>query len=363
MSVKLSIKRASDGADAPPLDEYTFEGPIITIGSDETASLILRGAGVAAEQVVVLVEELLLINRADGTALNQEALGREARRPIGHGDRLRIGDYVIIFQLPQAAAGSSQPASGAQRRSADRAFADLAETATTPPAPPAPPTLAETTPPGNGDERGQRNFAMILDSLRTEEDSFYFLIEGGTQHSRRIPIGNAEMPLGWDETGQNLAFDAAGVVAQRAVVRKDWSGVIVQAQLAAMVIVNGEPIESVRRLRNGDRLMIVPTANTSAQSQAFLVFHEPASLVVLDSLLPQKMPPPVPLQSPAEMAASLAQTASPAAAALAPNAPPERAVQPSAPRKIFGYFTLVEVLIMIIATLALAAIVFLLLDA
>lgn len=366
MSTQLIIRRHGDAPDAAPLDQRTFDGPIITIGSDAAASLTLPGARIAPEQAIVINEDghLLLISRADGTLLNDEPLARETRRPLADGDRLRLGDYVIIFRLTGAAPAApgegltAAALSDAQRRRSGDAPTRLAETPPPSPQSPAAPR-ATAAPPANGEDGAQRNFAAILDSLRTEEDSFYFLVEGGADDGRRVPIGGAELPLGWDISGQKITFDAAAVSAPRAVVRKDWSGVAVQAHSAGMVVVNGELVESTRRLRNNDRLMIVPTATTAAQNQAFLVFHEPASLVVLDSLLPQKMPPPVLLPSPAEMAASLAQAAPSSVPAVVPAG---GAKPPGTPRRVFGFFTPSEILMMLVGTLALAVLVFLLLE-
>lgn len=365
MAMQLLIKRYGDAPDAPPLDRQSFTGPIITIGSDAaTASLVLRGAGIAAEHVVIINEDghMLLINRAEGTALNEELLAREGRRPLVHGDNLRIGDYLITFVFPSAyesvqiARQIETPRTPAPQSREALLDATEPKTSKTSIAPPRTAAIS-----GNGEEQAQSNFASILDSLRTEEDSFYFLIEGGLHNQRRVTIGSAEMPLGWDQTGQILAFDAGTVTTLRAIVRKDWSGVIVQTQSAGTVAVNGEPVESTRRLHNGDRLMLVPTANTAAQNQSFLIFHEPASLVVLDSLLPQKLPPPVPLQSPEEMAATLGQTTTSPPPTKTAIARADKATTAPA-KKVFGYFSRTEILIMLTGTLFMATIVFLLLE-
>ena len=101
-----------------------------------------------------------------------------------------------------------------------------------------------------------KSFGAILDSLRTDEDRFYFVIEGGDQSGVHVPIELEEMPLGWDETGQYLCFDIASIADLCAIVRKDWSGVICQRQTASGIAVNDEPIEDERRLRDGDRLSL-----------------------------------------------------------------------------------------------------------
>ena len=104
--------------------------------------------------------------------------------------------------------------------------------------------------------------------------------------------------------------------------------------------------------------MIVPTMVTAAQNQSFLVFHEPASLLVLDSLLPQKFPPPVALEPAAETGTSLVTTET----TLPTVASKGRTKLFDPQRKLLGYFSMLEVLIMIIGTLVMATIIFLVLE-
>ncbi|HYN85851.1 MAG TPA: FHA domain-containing protein [Pyrinomonadaceae bacterium] len=373
MAIRLIIGRHGE-----PARERVFDGEIVTIGGDASATLHLPARGVAPEQAIILNEDgrLLLINRAEGTELNGEPLPREARRPLSGGDTLRIGPYTVTLAHDHSAqtprAQTSDPAD------------DLLVRFVTPDAPPppqepapgarqtpAPPRAATATSDENESAaKPARSFASILDSLRTEEDSFYFQIEGA-RGRRRVAVEAAEMMLGWDETGQEVACDAAQVVAPRGVVRKDWSGVVVLPLSAGMVRVNGEPVEAPRRLRNGDRLTLLPTANThpEATERSHLVFHEPASLVVLDTLLPQQqLPPPVaPEQAPAPETAT--QTAAPGGGevALAPRpaaaVPAPRRVGLFSPeRRYFGYFTPAEVLIMVCGTLVAATVIFLILE-
>ncbi|HEX8474458.1 MAG TPA: FHA domain-containing protein [Pyrinomonadaceae bacterium] len=360
MAIKLTINRNGDAPDTPPHDARLFDGPIITIGSDAAASLCLNGAGIAPEQAIIINEDgqMLLINRADGTRLNDEPLAREMRRPLASQDRLRIGNYVITITLPDTDADLPQTPEPTQNRAftGEGEFDDSLSATDD--------ATLQTLAPSEDEETRTRSFAAILDSLRTEEDTFYFVVEGGRQNGRRVAIDSAEMSLGWDATGQNLSFDAATLQTVRGIMRKDWSGVIIETQGVGMVAVNGEPVESVRRLRDGDRLMLIPTAQTAAQNNCILIFHEPASLVVLDTLLPQKLPPPVSLQPPAEMAAQLARTSQSALPVATTQAQTVtmRSSWPSSDHRFFGYFTLYEVLIMIAGTLFTAALVFLVLE-
>jgi hypothetical protein len=112
-----------------------------------------------------------------------------------------------------------------------------------------------------------RSFATILEGLRSAEDSFYFLVEEGPKRGSRIPVEGAEMVIGWDELGQTLSTDPAGIAVTCAVVRKDWTGVIVHPEDFA-VILNGEQLTSPRRLRNGDQLMLLGPDETVVEPQA-----------------------------------------------------------------------------------------------
>lgn len=202
-----------------------------------------------------------------------------------------------------------------------------------------------------------RSFADILDSLRTEEDSFRFEIVSATRGHRRVVVDKAEMLIGWDETGGQVSCDAASVRAPRACVRKEWGAVFVRPHGPGTVEVNGEPVEASRRLRDGDRLTLLPTAVAAGPRETFLVFHEPAMLVALDSLLPQQWPPPV---SPAPGAAGAeANQEPPASRAFEPV--PAAGPCPVSPRQsYFGYFTFGEVAIMSIGTFVAAVLIFML---
>ena len=365
MVIKLSIQRNGDTPDTQTSFDQTFDGPIVTIGGDNTATLQLDAADAAPEQAVIISEadQLLLINRADGTLLNDEMLPRQARRPLTPGDRLQIGEYTVSLVPHQADAreASEEESAPIDTPAPSEQSASKTLNANHATAAPASHVTPLPTPP--------QSFAAILDSLRTEEDSFYFLVEGGAQSGLRIPLESAEMPLGWDEVGQNICFDHADVAATRAVVRKDWSGVVVQAQTTWMITVNGEMVESLRRLRNGDRVALAPVKKVADQRDPLLIFHEPASLMVLDSLLPQRFPPPVPPQ-PAAITTIVSSSGTPATIArvmpVADKAKESKAAELrrrifEPDRKYLRYYTLLDLTVFISGTLVATLVVYLIL--
>lgn len=359
MAIRLIIRRR-DGNEGAARVAQTFDGPLVTIGSDAGATLHLDDREVAAEQAIIIVgddEAPLFINRAEGTLLNGEQLAREARRPLSDGDTISIGPFVIGFESgngfrPGATVKGLAPAAADYADDDDARPAPITRDTTPLPADAATtPALATTSQP--------TSFAAILDSLRTEEDTFYFQVETATTGRRRVPIESARLLLGWDATGQNVACGAEGTIAlPRAVVHKDWSGVMLQPEAAGAALVNGEPIETARRLRNGDRVTLRPEhgPGTPDPARNFFIFYEPASLVVLDSLLPaQQLPPPV--------AAPPSVSEDAAADALVPlpavRTPPQ---VPLMSRPFLRYYTVGEVLLMVCATLLGAFVIFLILE-
>lgn len=348
MATRLIISRPG-----VPVEERVFDDEIVTIGSDPAATLCLADPSIAHEQAIVIREDgrPLLINRAPGTVFNGELLPREARRPLSGGDRIEFGPYsVSVAPVEGDSEETTRPLSRPEEmRHAQPDERDAADPRGGEGGGAARDAQAREQPQPQG-----RSFAAILDSLRTEEDSFYFVIESSSGQ-RRVRLEAAETMIGWDETGRRISCDAGVVVAARAVVRKDWSGVVALPLSSGMILVNGETVEAPRRLRDGDRVMLL-RVSAHEPEDACLVFHEPASLVVLDNLLPQQQTPP---------AKAAAETAAVEALPLVRQSPAALEARPSLvspERRYFGYFTPFEVIIMIVGTLVTAAIIFIILE-
>ena len=203
------------------------------------------------------------------------------------------------------------------------------------------------------------SFAAILDSLRTDEDRFYFVVEGGEQPGVRVSIELEEMPMGWDETGELLCFNISTIADLCAVVRKDWSGVILRTPTASNITINNEPLDDERRLRDGDRLLLRPTdKDGTANSQVVLVFREPTSLVILDSLMPR-----VPPLREDVVSASIESDPGGGATRLDIHKPAQKlASLIKSDREYFTVFTFVELSLMAIGTIVGAVIIFLILN-
>lgn len=351
MATRLIISRPG-----LPVEERSFDDEIVTIGSDPGATLCLTDSSIALEQAIVIREDgrPLLINRAPGTVFNGELLPREARRPLSEGDRMEFGPYAVgVASIEGYVEEAAQYAARAEEvRHARPDERDVADTRGG--------EGGGATTDAQAREQQQpqgRSFAAILDSLRTEEDSFYFVVESVTGGNRRVRLEAAETMIGWDESGRRISCDAGTVLAARAVVRKDWSGVVALPLSPGMILVNGETVEAPRRLRDGDRVMLLRVSAHEPEDDC-LVFHEPASLVVLDSLLPQQQTAKPPVRAAAELNAGEASTLvrqPPAAVELKTGlASPER--------RYFGYFTPLEVLVMAVGTLVTAAIIFIILE-
>lgn len=336
-------------AEIPIIGEYIFDGNIFTIGSDAANNLVLPEA--AAEQFVVMREDgrLTLINSAEGTVLNTTFLRREAIEPITDGDVVRVGGYTISVVVGEDAAAANVPASDVPASKAFRATADAVNNPVSEksaPAREAPKPLQTSAP----EPTNQRNFADVLDTLRTEEDSFYFIRHNENGETVNVPLEDVATPIGETAAG-DIAFTIAEISAIYAIARKDWSGILLESQRRGAVFVNDEPVDATRRLRNDDRVTFTP------RTKVALVLHEPSSLVALESLLSARVDP-----NSARFGGLASQNAAAATAAEKPTMTPVKTAVSPLERRYFNHFSLFEVAAMIIGTLIGAVLVFLLLE-
>lgn len=356
---KFILKRisADSVANSPIVGEFVFDGSLFTIGSDPDSTVVLPGT--ATEQAVVIQERdhLTLICRAAGTILNDKPLRRESMEPLASGDVIRIGNYAIGYFFVNSASENviNRPNVPVNAVSKD-VFATSEDIAVAHLAPPseikrenriAAQRQNETALPP---KKNARNFADILNTLRTEEDSFYFIVENGNQENRRIALEQTEMPLGLNAKGE-IVTPVEQITALYAILRKDWSGIIIEAQRSGAVFVNDEAITAARRLRNGDTVSF-NTLRPNDKTLPFLKLHEPSSLVALESLLENR-----------ERGAGIQKNLSGAIHfSETENIAVAEPKTPFLERRFFGFFNFFEIASMAIVTMIGAVLIFLLLE-
>jgi pSer/pThr/pTyr-binding forkhead associated (FHA) protein len=310
---------------------------IITVGSNPGATLELNDAAVAPEQFVIITEQeqMLLMNRADGTVINGETLGPGSRFELRDGDRIEIGDFQLFFTSDEtngAAEVSVEPSAG-----------------TVPPAASVP-----------ADTVVRKDFSEVLNNLK-EEDSFYFQIIGAENVIERVIFDTEEIWLGLNEAEAAVKKEKMELEEVFARVKKDWSGAVIYPEESETVILNGETIGEPARLKNDDELVLADEFADEAEFQTRITFHEPVVLMALNSILPEDLPEPVTLDAAPD-------------GDFNPGFEPDAAADPEAfvvsgknvrrieKRMLLGYFTIPEIIIMAIGTLVTAAIIFLVLE-
>ncbi len=325
--------------------EFLLSETFVTVGKDLAATLVLSDDQIAPEQFAVMREgeHTLLLNRADGTWLNGEALPLGAQRELQKGDEIKVGEYIIAFS-----------------RNGISANDNVHEISLAPEN-----NIAANENADESDEQIHRSFADILNHLRKEEDQFYFQIESVEHGRQRVFVEAEQMILGWDLSGKVATFEENAIVSPRAKVRKDWSGVVIYPLENGAVEINETAFADPQRLKNGDRLKLISAESPTIENETIITFHEPTALVVLNSILPKELPPPVMIENfvEADSAENSADLATETAETLEVPEPAQKLISAKkTSHRIFYYFTLTEILIMIVGTLLAAGIIFLILE-
>lgn len=343
MFKKLLVKKQDEF-----LPEFTQDIPtvgIITVGNDHSATIELQNSQAAPEQFVIICEEenATLLCRVDGTIVNGKPLPQGALHLLQTKDEIAVGDYTIVIETPENANsllnGETLPAFSVEE----------AETEQSPP---------------EDEVKAGKNLNEVLENLRGEE-KFYFQIENGEGKNARQYVETEEMWLGWTDAGECLiTSDADEIESPRAQIRKDWSGVILHPLKTDFVWLNDQPIAEPHRLKNDDRFLILAKETAKPDTEIVVRFHEPTALLALDSILPKELPPPILLdkngkaESFSPDGVNIHRTDGGIHTSKIPPAPAQTAKK----AQIFGYFTIAEILIMAVGTLAAAAIIFLILE-
>lgn len=371
MSIKFVLKRNSRSSPTTNnkiIAEYSFNGNLFTIGSDPANNLVIEESVFEQAVVVQEGEQLMLINSAEGTKLNGELLRREAIQPLLVNDEIGIGDYLILIADSEQTMRQEASVFTTNEDEIVDVYAttqnipldvyattqfnvsEIGETKSEPIFNASPQTQIVEESPSNEVEipqesAPQRNFADILDTLRTEDDSFYFTVKTDAEEIKRITLDQVETTLGVSPTGKIVAV-AEHISTVCAVARKDWSGILVESQKSGAVLVNGKKITEPHRLRHDDEIVFTALPKFS------LILHEPSSLVALESLLSARN----------NSNSRFGLGTNNQNLAVNETIPEEVKKESFLEHKYLKYFSFVEFVMMIIGTLIGAVLIFLLLE-
>ncbi len=337
MAKRLLVKRRKK-----ILSELTQEIPangIITVGNDTSATVELKDDSIAPEQFVIVCEDdsMTLLCRVDGTAVNGEILPQGALHNLQFGDEITVNAYTLT-----AESGETNGHLKTKKPEIPPQSVEIPVPFETAPAP---------------TEKFERSLSDVLENLRSEE-KFYFLIKEPNSENRRIYVENEEMWLGWTSLGECLiSAEENEVKIPRAQIRKDWSGVVLYPQKNGNVWVNDETLSEPHRLKNDDKIFLLAKEGGKLNLETVIKFHEPTALLILDSILPKELPPPILLDETAnDIGAKEIDESDLIHSSKIPT------VELPRKRNIFGYFTITEIIIMTIGTLITAAVIFLILE-
>ena len=339
---------------------------LITIGSAGSANVKLSGGEVAPEQAVIVNEngQSLFVNQVKGTVLNGVELDKGFPHELKTGDRIKIGSYLLVVELENhlSATDNNLPVVEDLAPAAIEHFEAEKENERENENEPEPPSQAILAPEPNKLEI--ESFADILSSLRKEEDQFYFQLTEADGSKRRLLIESDEITLGWD-VGNDifLTNKDAGLDLPQAVIRKDWNGVTVYPNGNEAILLNGNLLEVGSRLKNGDKMVFSRAVEAGTHTVA-LVFCEPAALVELNAILPQQL-----LSNALEANQSGEITVEVEPLTESPETETEQQALATAKTRgkkkspyYFRYFTLIEIIIMIVGTIFTAILTYILLD-
>ena len=312
--------------------DVPFNG-MISVGSDPSSTVRLENHTIAPEQFVVACDggRLTLLVRADGTHLNGEALPAGALRDVNPGDVISVGEYQFTSE-------SEERAEALLSGGGDEEVPEI-------------PVPDQRLPREDRPITLEGGLSEVLSTLRAEE-RFYFQIENGSGEPQRVYVEKDEMWLGWSPKGKCvLSNDTTEIVIPRAQVRKDWSGVVLYPLQPRGIWFGSQFLSGPQRLKNDDLFSLLTSDGKRVAQDVRIRFHEPTALLVLNSILPKELPPPVSVEEP-EPAPIVPKPTSPSN-----TSPPE----PAKNFLLFGYFSIGEVVILAAGTIVTAILTFLIL--
>ena len=356
MEKKLLVKK--QGKFIPQFSRKIPTSGIISIGNDASATIELADEQIAPEQIVIVCEEtqITLLCRAENTQINGKPMPPGALHNLELEDIIGIGDYSISVETAETADKllSEEPSEiSADEQKSEIEEAEKSET---------PDQKIEDK---NSDEKSfapEQSLSDVLAELRAEE-KFYFLIEDKGGQERRVYVETEEMFLGWSASGECvISSNRADIETLRAQIRKDWSGVVLHPKKSKSVWLEKQILTEPRRLKNDDQLFLAAKDKTVPDEQTVVKFHEPTALLVLDSILPKELPPPVSLDKQNGRQDEIHESRLLDGTRKSQTGKTQTATAQTDTAKIFGYFSIVEILIMIAGIIAAAAVIFLVLE-
>ena len=368
MAKKILVKKR--GNLIPELICEVPENGLVSVGSDSSATIELNDDGIALEQLVIVCEdsEMTLMNRRDGTIINDDNLSAGSFHLLQPKDEIKIGGYTLVFdeaeEVDRIAAEISETKPVGQNEFPIENTELPIEKPEIPLNPSAKPFAAPPEKDVNlTDANVQRNLSSILETLRSEE-KYYFQIERETGEKQIFYVEAEEMWLGWSADGECvISINAADIEELRAQIRKDWSGVVVYPTFRETLRLNSSALAAAHRLKNDDRVSLLAKNGVGFDERITIKFHEPTALLVLDSILPRELPPPIPIRSGEKIGVEMSKSGSKTGEAEGrENLSTKNRSISKGKSRIFGYFTPVEILIMTIGTLITAIIIFLVLE-
>lgn len=334
----LTVKKQGDKKVL--FEQNVLNESIITVGNNPSATLELKDTAIAPEQFVIISEneQTLLMNRADGTIINGENLDLGSKIELNEGDEIKIGEFNLVL--------SSEIMNGVNVAVENDSVSDEISDDN---------TQSEQT-------EEQKDFSNVLNNLK-EEDSFYFLITDKEGIVERILFDSEEIWLGTSFAENAIKKEKRELDEVYARVKKDWSGAVIYPEESEEMYLNGNPLKEPSRLKNEDEIILLDEFAEDDEIQTSITFHEPVVLLALNSILPEELPEPVFLSSEVdsskkdkEIENKQSEIASDQIAKKQVN------LKQKTKRRIFGYFSILEIIIMAVGTLVTAAIIFLVLE-
>ena len=340
MAKRLLIRNQTD-----LIPELTLEIPengIITVGSEPFSSIPLNGENIAPEQFVIVCEEsqMTLLCRVAGTLVNGENLSQGALHILQVGDLVGVSEYTITVSNGESIDETTTEPDVFQELKAKTSAVDPMQI----------PLI-----------KSQESLNDVLEGLRSEE-KFYFSVIRPGKTVKKIFVEREEMILGWDEDGNCLlSIDPDKFAVTHAQIRKDWTGVVIYPLRKGSVWLNSEAISEIQRLKNGDQLNLALKEGIKPSFETEIHFHEPTALMALDSILSKELPPPIVLSDFDKSGIPNKDLAFDDTDNEISRSPAAE-IAPFKKRRIFGYFTMWELLVMAIGTIITAFLIFLILE-